>query len=230
MKVAHQMAVLSEYAYLEPQKFIQACKRFTPIYHSVKGTQCYTLYDDDTLVFAFRGTELNLEDIKTDLDFVRTTTPEGSVHSGFLEAYNSIKAKMKIDYDILSTGRNVIFTGHSLGAALATLALSDLGKESDSLFTFGSPRVGGKDFAKAFNKKFKNIQRYRNDSDIVTREPMALLGFRHVGDCYYYDGAGRLSINPSLPKRLLNYVRGMLKDKSDLIRDHYITNYVELTR
>lgn len=230
MKVAHQMAVLSDYAYLAPQKFIQACKIFTPVYHSVKGTQCYTLYNDDTLVFAFRGTELNLEDIKTDLDFVRTGTPLGSVHTGFLEAYNAIKAKLKIDYDILATGRSVYFTGHSLGAGLATLAMSDLGKESDSLFTFGSPRVGGKEFAKNFNKRFKNSYRYRNDSDLVTREPMALLGFRHVGTSYYYDGAGNLSINPSLAKRLVNYVRGMLKSKTDLITDHSITHYVELTK
>jgi len=136
------MATLSEYAYLMPQKFIQTCKTFTPSFHSAKGTQCYTLWDDNTLIFAFRGTELQLDDIKTDLDFLKEETSHGKVHSGFLNAYEDIKSKIKADYDMLSSGRKVYFTGHSLGAALSTLAINDLGKDEDSLYTFGSPRVG----------------------------------------------------------------------------------------
>lgn len=230
MNRAHQMATLSEYAYLMPQKFIQTCKTFTPSFHSAKGTQCYTLWDDNTLIFAFRGTELKLDDIKTDLDFLKEETSHGKVHSGFLSAYEDIKSKIKTDYDMLSSGRNVYFTGHSLGAALSTLAIDDIGKESDSLYTFGSPRVGCSNFVKQFNSRFKNTYRYRNENDIVTREPMALLGYRHVGDCYYYDGAGKLTINPSWWKRFKEYSKGMLKDKLDMFKDHSVSNYVGLLK
>jgi triacylglycerol lipase len=231
MNKAHQMATLSEYAYLTPQKFIQTCKTFTPSFHSAKGTQCYTLWDDNTLVFAFRGTELQLDDIKTDLDFLKEETSHGKVHSGFLNAYEDIKSKIKADYDMLSRGRNVMFTGHSLGAALATLAIDDVSTNpEDSLYTFGSPRVGGSSFVNQFNGRFKNTFRYRNENDIVTREPMALLGYRHVGDCYYYDGAGELSINPSWWKRFKEYGKGIWGDKLDAFHDHSVSNYVRLTK
>ena len=223
------MAVLSEYAYLMPQKFIQICKTFTPSFHSAKGTQCYTLWDDNTLVFAFRGTELKLDDIKTDLDFLKVDTSHGKVHAGFLSAYEDFKPKIEADYNMLSSGRRVYFTGHSLGSALATLSIDDLGKAEDSLYTFGSPRVGCSAFATQFNKRFKNTFRYRNENDIVTREPMALLGYRHVGDSYYYTGSGDLIINPSWWKRFKEYGKGIWKDKLDMFKDHAISNYVRLT-
>lgn len=230
MNRAHQMAVLSDYAYLMPQKFIQTCKTFTPSFHSAKGTQCYTLWDDNTLIFAFRGTELKIDDIKTDLDLRKEETSYGKIHVGFLNAYEDIKSKIKIDYDMLSKGRKVYFTGHSLGAALATLSLNDLGKSEDSLYTFGSPRIGCSNFAKQFNERFKNTFRYRNQNDIITREPMALLGYCAVGDSYYFDHAGNLIINPSWWKRFKEYSIGVWKDKLDMFKDHAISNYVRLTK
>jgi predicted lipase len=131
---------------------------------------------------------------------------------------------------MLSSGRKVYFTGHSLGAALSTLAINDLGKDEDSLYTFGSPRVGCSSFVKQFDERFKNTFRYRNENDIVTREPMALLGYRHVGDCYYYDGSGELSINPSWWKRFKEYSKGLWRDKLTAFKAHSVTNYVRLTK
>jgi alpha-beta hydrolase superfamily lysophospholipase len=50
------------------------------------------------------------------------------VHSGFLTAYDSVKAKLRRIVDQLTADRSpeapwtVFLTGHSLGGALATLA------------------------------------------------------------------------------------------------------------
>merc|ERR1712032_1724203 len=80
------------------------------------------------------------------------------------------------DYDLY-------FTGHSLGAALATLcatasSLSDDIKKPIRLITFASPHVGQPDFIDAFQYLEKNgrIQHIRvtNGDDIV---PHGLGGF-----------------------------------------------------
>lgn len=54
------------------------------------------------------------------------------VHSGFLAAYDSVKAKIFRIVDQATSGRSakqpwdVFITGHSLGGALATLAAYDM--------------------------------------------------------------------------------------------------------
>ena len=57
-------------------------------------------------------------------------------------------------------GRALWITVHSLGAALATLAVAKLRLEKDEpvngLYTFGQPRTGDRDFAKNFNADFGN--------------------------------------------------------------------------
>jgi hypothetical protein len=75
----------------------------------------------------------------------------------------------------------VFFTGHSLGAALATLLATV--KAPSALYTFGSPLVGDSDFVDAL-KNVRNF-RYVDCCDIVTRIPPEALGYQHVGKPYY---------------------------------------------
>jgi predicted lipase len=70
----------------------------------------------------------------------------------------------------------LLVAGHSLGAAMATLALPDieasLNIKVTSVFTFGSPRVGDDAFARAYNTAFgRRSFRIVNTSDIVTSVP-----------------------------------------------------------
>jgi predicted lipase len=75
-----------------------------------------------------------------------------SVHSGFYDAFRSIQDQIfPVLTEQLSLYPNaeLALTGHSLGGALATIALAQIVFELDatvpnnmSLYTFGSPRVG----------------------------------------------------------------------------------------
>jgi predicted lipase len=72
------------------------------------------------------------------------------VHSGFLGAYNSVASQVINKISALAkihTSASILFTGHSLGGALATFAAMDVKEtlglsNSLKLYTFGSPRTG----------------------------------------------------------------------------------------
>ncbi|MCA9453043.1 MAG: hypothetical protein KC584_10520, partial [Nitrospira sp.] len=61
--------------------------------------------------------------------------------------------------------RTFWFTGHSLGAALATLAADRYG-DVQGLYTFGSPLVGDEGFARDF---YVSGYRFVNNNDVVAR-------------------------------------------------------------
>jgi predicted lipase len=236
---AYEMALLSERAYLPLDEFSKqhTDRRFS--YHSVGGTQFYTVWTSTELIFAFRGTEVtDFADIKSDIKMKRVPTgtdhESGSVHRGFKAALDLVWDTLLEDYNRLCEGRHVIFTGHSLGAALATLAMSRLDNYDAELYTFGSPRVGNSDFKAVFNFKFDSVYRFRNQNDIVTRHPLALWDYRHVGTCYYFDGDGTCSSDPSLWHRIKQFALGMYagieSHKVDSFADHSVSNYVRLTK
>ncbi|GLC58164.1 hypothetical protein PLESTB_001325800 [Pleodorina starrii] len=95
-----------------------------------------------------------------------------------------------------STPTRVIFTGHSLGGAMATLAAYDLAaRKTDGffsgdvqLYTFGSPRVGNQAFMEAFNNMVPNAWRFTNTDDIVPRVPYSWR-FDGARTTYYHVGA-----------------------------------------
>ncbi len=100
----------------------------------------------------------------------------GQVHEGFLRTYNSIRKEIMESLPVIGHTNRLLVTGHSLGAAMATLALPDieanLKVKVTSLYTFGSPRVGDDAFARAYNTAFgRRSFRIVNTSDIVTSVP-----------------------------------------------------------
>jgi len=128
---------------------------------------------------------------------------------------------------------HVFFTGHSLGGALATLAASRWNTPTTHLYTFGSPRVGGKKFIQSF--VFGERYRYRNNNDIVTKVPFEILGYKHVsgegGNFIYFDINGNVSNKFSRWYMFKQWVKGTLRGitklKVDGFSDHGIHNYVE---
>src|SRR4029078_4550286 len=91
-------------------------------------------------VLSFRGTEAGkFEDLVSDLNTVQTGFPAGGrVHTGFFRAYQPVHEKIESLWQ--SRQPSLLITGHSLGAALATLAA--IHHSPTALITFGSPCVG----------------------------------------------------------------------------------------
>lgn len=89
-------------------------------------------------VVAFRGTDAgDPTDLADDAEFLQCEWPQGGlVHRGFAEALAHVLPALNPALDAVR-GR-VLFTGHSLGAAMATLMAS--ARRPDCLYTFGSPQ------------------------------------------------------------------------------------------
>ncbi len=148
-----------------------------------RGTHCFLAVRQDRQlsVVAFRGTDKDdPTDLADDLDALPVAWDRGGkVHRGFAGALTEVRAN--VEQALQSVQSRVLFTGHSLGAALATLLASV--KTPAALYTFGSPLVGDSDFVAAL----KDVQNYRyvDCCDIVTRVPPEGFGYRHVGKPYY---------------------------------------------
>ena len=133
---ASYMAKLSKYCYESEVKFKDAIanKSWTIKYFNFGGTQAYALSGKDNYILAFRGTQPNeWEDIKADLDVKKVFSSsidgqvEGKVHRGFKYALNDVWKNIIEHMEICEANKKQIFiTGHSLGAALATLVAGRL--------------------------------------------------------------------------------------------------------
>src|SRR5262249_5102211 len=113
------------------------------------------------------------------------------------------------------TGGSTWFTGHSLGAALATLSMDRW--RARGLYTIGSPPVGNRRFARGFNARHAGRWfRYRNHLDIVVYVAswLSLLigNYTHVKARKYIDAQGVISSGaPSLAGWVRLLTRGPVR-------------------
>jgi triacylglycerol lipase len=96
----------------------------------------------------------------------------GKVHDGFLQIYSLLRAEIIAALDGMNPWSTLFIAGHSLGGALATLALPDIGacmsRKTIALYTYGSPRIGDNAFVTAFNRSYgEKSFRIENTSDMV---------------------------------------------------------------
>ena len=105
-------------------------------------------HSDEVVIVAFRGTRIDqFADILADISFLPALTSDGLVRSGFHKALlaGGVWDAAKAHIDGILGEQVIQFTGHSLGAALATIArrmYRDPQGRPLALYTFGSPRVG----------------------------------------------------------------------------------------
>ncbi len=103
----------------------------------------------------------------------------GETAEGFYTIYGDLRNEISAAMQELSGEfDNVFVSGHSLGGALATLAIPDLvdGGLNPSMltvYTFASPRCGDRDFAQKVNATRVQHWRIANTEDIVPSLPGA---------------------------------------------------------
>ena len=158
--------------------------------------------DDGTAWIAFRGTQSDaIKDLIMDGKAWHSEWHgPGRVHTGFAEAYcgqqpgTGVSVREQLaEWILRAQPEKLVLTGHSLGAALATLCAIDYPRAE--LVTFGSPRVGDAQFCAAFAGRI--VRRYQDCTDIVTRVPPAALDYDHVGELNYIDRLGDITREPS---------------------------------
>ena len=192
------------------------------------GAEVLVAKDRNDLWFAFRGTEPSkLNDVMADLNVIKNAAKAGGkVHSGFQKEVNDLWMDIleELEHnDQLKVRKDVYFTGHSLGAAMATIA-STRYPRAEELHTFGSPRVGGPKFVKNITVPH---YRFMNNNDIVCRIPPAWLGFRHHGEMIYFDRNGDKQPKPTWGDLFYGILQAWKRFKFfDGIVDHGIPNYV----
>lgn len=161
-----------------------------------RGVHCFLALrqKDNLAVVAFRGTDAkDISDVAYDADFELVPWRKGgNVHKGFAHALDQILPALEPALKEVGTCR-LLFTGHSLGAAMATLMTSI--RQPDALYTFGSPRVGDA----AFVAPLLAVKSYRyvDCCDLVTRVPPKSLFFVHLGKPYYIDRERKIEFDPS---------------------------------
>ncbi len=204
------------------------------------GTQVFLAANDDCVVICFRGTEVReIEDWITDTRMELVAGPMGGmVHGGFYDALSKVWHVVDALLRRLDPqGRKAVFlTGHSLGAALATLAAArwhDIGRHVNAVYTFGQPRTGDHAFARNFNFAFMPTTfRIVNQNDLVTRIPPRSFGYSHLGTFKYITSDGQLVSDIQWWQRFLDGWKVAMENvfhwAQNGIGDHRICQYRSL--
>eukprot|EP00468_Gymnochlora_sp_CCMP2014_P005695 CAMPEP_0167750432 /NCGR_PEP_ID=MMETSP0110_2-20121227/5988_1 /TAXON_ID=629695 /ORGANISM="Gymnochlora sp., Strain CCMP2014" /LENGTH=683 /DNA_ID=CAMNT_0007635753 /DNA_START=1061 /DNA_END=3112 /DNA_ORIENTATION=+ len=197
------------------------------------------------LIISFRGTS-NVRNMITDCRAWRKSPDDFGtrsqdkilrsngiyIHSGFWEAYISIRMQLLaalsqyLNPEVEELGSAgecteripIIFTGHSLGGALAVLAALDIrtlkGPPQDRIgcITFGQPRVGNREFANFVEKMVPSFFRVVYERDIVTGQPGIPILFKHAGFEAVVDDKGNCIPQPSFVEKTFMASKTHLKN------------------
>lgn len=150
-----------------------------------RSSQGLVASDAHAVVIAFRGTEPTVSaDIITDIKIFGRRTPEGRIHSGFLDAVAHLYEQV-IDEAVRQGARDktVWITGHSLGGAMAMVfshqSTTQHDMRPDGIVTFGQPLAVDLRICQKMLDEFKgDYVRFVNQWDPVTR---LLPNYRHAG-------------------------------------------------
>lgn len=246
-----EAAVLSQASYLDYDTIKKVFdKKFDNItFFSGKSTQAYLFSKGKIVFITFRGTEINVEDIKKDFDYKKEYMEHvGMVHAGFLNALKEVSE------EILRTlqnhkGKKIYIAGHSLGGALALLfglLLHTKNIPFSGIYTFGQPRVLSRTAAKYIENQIEKdkILRFINNKDIVARVPLHIQGFGHIGQVWFFDSKSKVHFSISIQYRVLIILQDLIvnnwfllqfpwqiftKITKEALENHKMDHYLRLT-
>tara|TARA_B100000886_G_C20365350_1_gene467057 strand:+ start:355 stop:1125 length:771 start_codon:yes stop_codon:yes gene_type:complete len=236
---AEVCANICEYAYEDiatVEKYLKEENfKFKKIkFFEVDNAQGYGISFQTYSMLAFRGTEpTSFKDILADIKaWPADSETEGNVHAGFKGEVDKLWPSVTKWIKNKAKSHKLVITGHSLGAAMATIITSRLVEEGFTnvvLYTYGSPRVGDREWG----KQFDNIEAYRfvNNNDIVCQVP-PFGYYSHVGKLYYMTYDMKIKTNMTWWQRFFDKGRGTVKAWSkfqlfDGLYDHLGTKYIK---
>lgn len=227
------MAKLAANAYLDGKDAKPIMKELGFTGHKfwdIDGAQCHAVWNKEMYVLCFRGTQPEeISDVLADLNAIpRGAMTHGWVHSGFRGELDKLWDKVVEHHGKGHKNKKFYITGHSLGAAMATLATSRFEEFTtvEQLTTFGSPRVGTRKFV---NNISTPHYRFVNNNDIVTKVPLWIMGYKHHGVLQYinfYGNIRKLTPWQMIKDKWRGYKSGLL----DGAKDHGMGNYVKHTK
>jgi hypothetical protein len=178
---------------------------------AIKGAEGFVASCPRFAIIAFRGTQAHdWHDILDDGCYAPAPWDVGHVHIGFARRLETVRERLERRLNGLQSGCRVWFTGHSLGAAVATLAAYRYRRVAGGLYTFGSPLVGNDVFTSAFTGELgMRSVRYVNDHDVVTHVPPEVFSqphgvYTHVDHLRWIDKSGEVGTKQPT---LLHFVR-----------------------
>ena len=222
-------------SYLSPEETNKAAGKLGFIdgkFFNSDGSQAYMFVTKHDTVLVFRGTEpTEWNDIRADANALTALSETvGRVHRGFKTEADDIWPY--IEKELKSNELPLWFCGHSLGGAMAKICagrclVSAIRSEPEELYTFGSPRVGNKEYVRSVD-----LTHYRwvNNNDIVTRVPPVLLGYRHSGHELYINNVGivqEVSGWRRVKDRLAGFLGGLVRFRIDQLSDHSTVDYID---
>ncbi len=141
------------------------------------------------IYMVFRGTK-TIDEWISDADYPLVDyTYGGKTEKGFTDIYNTLSVTEAISSAAESGNyNNVYVTGHSLGAALAVLAIPDIIENTDFknpvMYNFAGPRAGNADFKNLYEGYGIDSWRVYNTNDVVPTLPPTELSYIHVDTGY----------------------------------------------
>lgn len=145
-----------------------------------------------TVVLAFRGS-YSARNWIADFEFPMTDSGlcnNCQAELGFWTSWTNVRQNVTKHLNetmAANPGYNLVIAGHSLGAAVATLAAADLrtrGYPSATLYAFAAPRVANPALAQFITDQSNNY-RFTHTNDPVPKLPPLTAGYVHVSPEYW---------------------------------------------
>jgi hypothetical protein len=182
--------------------------------YSKQGVQAFFAEFDTFAVISFKGREVDKwKELKADIRAWKTKYKGFNVHCGFSETLEKVSNRLLLDLAEVTPGKRLLYTGHSLGGALAII-MALLYQPSD-ICTFGSPRAVN---ASEVNDILKdvNITRVHATNDYVCNVPPEFMGYKHLGESLCINGL----IHSWESHRLRTYLQGVVGNHIEIDDDN----------
>ncbi|KAJ5932283.1 hypothetical protein N7516_006772 [Penicillium verrucosum] len=173
---------------------------------TITDTAGYIAVDhtNSAIVLAFRGS-YSVRNWVADVTFVHTNPGlcDGCLAElGFWSSWKLVRddiIKELKEVVAQNPDYEVVVVGHSLGAAIATLAAADLrgkGYPSAKLYAYASPRVANAALAKYITAQGNNY-RFTHTKDPVPKLPLLSMGYVHVSPEYWITSPNNATVSTS---------------------------------